>query len=176
MATHPSILAWKILWTEEPGGLQYMGLQRVWHHWVTNTYLLPFLLIKILGKQDGCCLSWAWKVFLLLSHHYVISFSEELIISISSKGVFDGYRACTLCLWDSSRLTSKKGMEVYAMRKTPTLVCLCLQEFIFWCKTHCLQGTIWTVANSCDKRQGGNKETNFIRETLTGNTIICMQV
>ena len=29
MATHPSILAWKILWTEEPDGLQSMGLQRV---------------------------------------------------------------------------------------------------------------------------------------------------
>ena len=29
MATHPSILAWKIPWTEEPGGLQSMGLQRV---------------------------------------------------------------------------------------------------------------------------------------------------
>ena len=28
MATHPSILAWKIPWTEEPGGLQSMGLQR----------------------------------------------------------------------------------------------------------------------------------------------------
>ena len=31
MATHSSILAWKILWTEEPGGLQSMGLQRVGH-------------------------------------------------------------------------------------------------------------------------------------------------
>ena len=29
MATHPSILAWRIPWTEEPGGLQSMGLQRV---------------------------------------------------------------------------------------------------------------------------------------------------
>ena len=29
--THSSILAWKILWTEEPGGLQSMGLQRVGH-------------------------------------------------------------------------------------------------------------------------------------------------
>ena len=27
MATHSSILAWKIPWTEEPGRLQYMGLQ-----------------------------------------------------------------------------------------------------------------------------------------------------
>ena len=31
IATHSSILAWKIAWTEEPGGLQYMGSQRVRH-------------------------------------------------------------------------------------------------------------------------------------------------
>ena len=31
MATHSSILAWRILWTEEPGGLQSVGLQRVGH-------------------------------------------------------------------------------------------------------------------------------------------------
>ena len=31
MATHCSILAWKIPWTEKPGGLQSMGSQRVQH-------------------------------------------------------------------------------------------------------------------------------------------------
>ena len=31
MATHSSILAWRMSWTEEPGGLQSMGLQRVRH-------------------------------------------------------------------------------------------------------------------------------------------------
>ena len=31
MATHPSILAWRILWTEEPGGLQSVGSHRVGH-------------------------------------------------------------------------------------------------------------------------------------------------
>ena len=31
IATHPSILAWRIPWTEEPGGLQSTGLQRVRH-------------------------------------------------------------------------------------------------------------------------------------------------
>ena len=31
MVTHSSILAWRIPWTEEPGGLQSMGLQRVRH-------------------------------------------------------------------------------------------------------------------------------------------------
>ena len=36
MATHSSILAWKISWTEEPGGLQSMGSQRVGHDWATS--------------------------------------------------------------------------------------------------------------------------------------------
>ena len=32
MATHSRILAWRIPWTEEPGGLQYKGSQRVGHN------------------------------------------------------------------------------------------------------------------------------------------------
>ena len=38
MATHSSIPAWKIPWTDEPGGLQSMGLQRVRHGWVHTTF------------------------------------------------------------------------------------------------------------------------------------------
>ena len=36
MATHSSILAWEILWAEEPGGLQSTGLQKVRHDLVTK--------------------------------------------------------------------------------------------------------------------------------------------
>ena len=36
MATHSSIRAWKIPWTEKPPGLQSMGLQRVWHDGVAE--------------------------------------------------------------------------------------------------------------------------------------------
>ena len=36
VATHSSILAWRIPLTEEPGGLQSMGSQRVGHDWVTD--------------------------------------------------------------------------------------------------------------------------------------------
>ena len=36
MATHSSILAWRIPWTEEPDGLQSMGSQRVGHNWATS--------------------------------------------------------------------------------------------------------------------------------------------
>ena len=39
MAIHSSILVWRIPWTEESGGLPFMGLQRVSHGWVTNTYV-----------------------------------------------------------------------------------------------------------------------------------------
>ena len=39
IATQFSILAWRIPWREEPGGLQFMGLQRVRHDWVTNTFI-----------------------------------------------------------------------------------------------------------------------------------------
>ena len=36
MATHSRFLAWRIPWTEEPGGLWSMGSQRVGHFWATN--------------------------------------------------------------------------------------------------------------------------------------------
>ena len=38
MATHSSILVWEIPWTEEPGGLQLVGLQRVGHDKASNTH------------------------------------------------------------------------------------------------------------------------------------------
>ena len=50
MATHSSTLAWRIPWTEEPGGLQSMGLQRVGHDRVINTTtvsLVQTALLKI---------------------------------------------------------------------------------------------------------------------------------
>ena len=44
-AIYSSILAWRILWTEEPSGLQYTGSQPVRRDWVTNTFPL-FLITK----------------------------------------------------------------------------------------------------------------------------------
>ena len=38
LATHSSILAWRIPWTEKPGGPQSSGLQRVGHDSATNTF------------------------------------------------------------------------------------------------------------------------------------------
>ena len=43
MATHSSTLAWKIPWTEEPGGLPSMGSLRVGHDWATSLSLFTFM-------------------------------------------------------------------------------------------------------------------------------------
>ena len=43
MALHSSTLAWKIPWTEEPGGLQSMGSLRVGHDWATSLSLFTFM-------------------------------------------------------------------------------------------------------------------------------------
>ena len=49
MATHSSTLAWKIPWTEEPGGLQSMGSLRVGHDWATSLYFS----LSCFGEGNG---------------------------------------------------------------------------------------------------------------------------
>ena len=44
MATHSSIFAWEIPWTEEPGGLQTTGLKRVGHTEVTEHMLIIYFI------------------------------------------------------------------------------------------------------------------------------------
>ena len=90
MATHSSTLAWKIPWTEEPGRLQSLGSQRVWHDWVNehthththtqwkykvpltsqhNTVVLLLQIIKLLSVLNyssitiiprKCLRTWVW--------------------------------------------------------------------------------------------------------------------
>ena len=59
MATHSSILAWKIQWTEKPGGLQSMGSQRVGHDWVTSLQFIviitDIMIIKYIDWQSIPC-------------------------------------------------------------------------------------------------------------------------
>ena len=58
MATHSSILAWKIPWTEEPGGLQSMGSQE--SDATEHTYRL-FMYSKIhMSKSHPQCAMWRW--------------------------------------------------------------------------------------------------------------------
>ena len=83
MATHSSILAWKISWTEEPGGLQSMGSQRVRHDWATNTYLLtmriPYREILPSQQSEGRLLwgSVHWTELWRMSRHQLGQVAEN---------------------------------------------------------------------------------------------------
>ena len=52
MAPHSSVLAWRIPWTEEPGGLQSMRSQRVGHDWATNIFL-PYQNISSMRAETS---------------------------------------------------------------------------------------------------------------------------
>ena len=54
MATHSSILAWKISWTEESCGLQFMGSRRVGRDWATNTYTILRWAFQLANGSFKC--------------------------------------------------------------------------------------------------------------------------
>ena len=59
MAPHSSTPAWKILWTEEPGGLQSMGSRRVRQDWATSLSLFTFMHWRRNGNPLQCsCLEY----------------------------------------------------------------------------------------------------------------------
>ena len=85
MAMHSSILAWRIPWTEEPGGPQFMGPQRVGHDWETNFHFhfnlyctsvyFNFKTWKKVGTKDSVkwedknvIVSWLWDKSLILQN------------------------------------------------------------------------------------------------------------
>ena len=117
MATHSSILSWRILWTVEPGGLQSMGSQRVVHNWAT--------------KQADRQRWWNTRVhsdlqaLLSFSHHtapYILQIS--LVIALFLEHTFylnflsgRRYRFLPECFWalvvfSSNDLHTKKTFEV----------------------------------------------------------------
>ena len=68
MATHSSILAWKIPWIEEPEGLQSMGLQRVRHEYAANTKVIHSDRVK-----SSVCF-WRVRMGYIIQHIIVYSF------------------------------------------------------------------------------------------------------
>ena len=53
MATHSSILAWRIPWAEEPCRLQSMELQRVGHDWAGSLHFTSYIVLGFLGGASG---------------------------------------------------------------------------------------------------------------------------
>ena len=77
MAIHSSTLAWKIPWTEEPGGLQSMGLQRVGHDWATYSCFILYF------KGKFACYS---RCFLTSYFCIPVPYTEkDIFFGVSSK-------------------------------------------------------------------------------------------
>ena len=106
MATHSNILAWEILWIEEPGGLQSMGSQSARHHWVTektwnyteinivkkvlkrkHSYSSPFWKKKKKIPGSSCIFSRDFKhfdVFLQTQTHWSLLLFTKSLVSFGS--------------------------------------------------------------------------------------------
>ena len=92
MATHSRMNAWRIPGTEEPGGLQFMVLQRVGHNWVTNTSTSTvngLFRASLVAQWQIVCLSlqdtWVW----LLAQ-------EDSMWQGATKPIYHNYWACAI--------------------------------------------------------------------------------
>ena len=91
MATHSSILAWRVSWTVETDGLQSMGSQRVGHNWVTNTLCFPkawvlgdcpllfnFQLVTSVSNNPWVCSVLLWRCLSNLSSVRLVKSNSPL--------------------------------------------------------------------------------------------------
>ena len=86
MATHSSILAWRIPWTEEPGRLQSMESQRAGHDWVTN------------NSNNYCSQSSApWILCIQQTHSRELPFKQMSWICVGRQH-FNNYSICLVTI------------------------------------------------------------------------------
>ena len=100
MATHSSVLTWRIPWTEEPGGLQSMGSQRVGHDWsdsMCKHILGKYMLMNIISSSCTDLLIIVWcptlsfcMAFVLKSTFFLYEYCYPnfLVISIYMNCIF----------------------------------------------------------------------------------------
>ena len=89
MATHSRSLAWRIPWTEEPGGLQSLGLQRVGHELATSLHFTSLLFILFIiakaSDKELCDFS-----SLLDLEHFAFFRTEIKISNVQRSGPLTG--------------------------------------------------------------------------------------
>ena len=98
MATHSSILAWRIPWTEKPDGLQSTGSRRVGHNWTTSLSLSLYgpnilgsyaiLLFTALDVTSITSHIHSWVLFLLWLHLFILSRVISPLISSNILGTY----------------------------------------------------------------------------------------
>ena len=105
MATHSSVLAYRIPWTEEPGGLQSMGSQRVTHDWSDLAYThtdnhtsglnVQMRLMKLLKRQNNvcCCCKINVSVDLLTNYSFCLKMHTIIILGDTVEN-----ESCFMCM------------------------------------------------------------------------------
>ena len=124
MATHSSILTWRIPWIEEPGRLQSMGSKRVRHDWVTNTCTLQenhYLNVTLMLRSDN-------KKFATTYHAPLSPFLE--------KGFAESFHRVWRVLRHEPPISLLASAINLSLLQTPTfwyyVVSLCLQSMDLW--------------------------------------------
>ena len=113
MATRSSILAWEIPWTEEPGGLQSMRLQRVGHDLVTKKQQLCSFIywwtLRVLPYL-GCCKLSCSKHRCVYLFKLLFSFSLDKYPGMK---LLDSMVALFLIFWGNCILFSIVAVQIY---------------------------------------------------------------
>ena len=102
MAIHSSTIAWKIPWTEEPGRLQSMGLQRVGHDWVTSRSRYQIMWFANISSQSVVYIFFLFtmsleeqKFLILLKPNLSVFFSfmdHDLMLYLKNFCLTQGYK------------------------------------------------------------------------------------
>ena len=119
MATHSSILAWRIPWREEPGGLQFVGSQRVRQRWACMSMHLPDHLLNFpLASQmlAGTVLIWRF-------HWQEVAgglLTQLAVDSVCQVGAQQGFLtrvpACGFSIWFGLRSKMNSEMKQFRVR------------------------------------------------------------
>ena len=155
MATQSSILAWRMPWTEEPGGLQSMRSQRVRHNWATNTFtfkgqihILSFwadVLDAYVMIRSGPSSDFIWA---------------EQCLSHTSSAASQLYFRCLSCqhwLHFDSPFIPETSLQKLSSDKLKNFSGQCIPWQIIWCRD----------SSQCDKRK-----KKGIKESLVPLNII----
>ena len=146
MATHSSILAWRISWTEKPGGLQSLGSQRVRHNWTTNTFIWcrVYSLCKVVASHWHLCFPQHVVAFIPSTHFHSLSVSQKLI-EISDPLVthlsLPLSWSCHYGLTTSIYLFPQwfwRNVKRQMCAQSFFLKLKCILDNISWCTLHCL--------------------------------------
>ena len=92
MVTHSSILSRRIPWTEEPGGLQSMGLQRTGHDWATFTHSLFCIYVRCQAMQ-------IWEILLSLLRNMPLPYCVPVLYSVPKVNGLGTSLWVQMCHW-----------------------------------------------------------------------------